>query len=162
LCNNQKVKTKIGTKALIQNPALKNFETLLGEWQTTGSHPYLPGIVLHGRVSFSWLEGGAFLIMRSEIDESNFPNGIAIFGSDDMSKKFYMLYFDERGVSRKYDVTMEGKQLKWWRDDSSFSQRFVITIEDENKMISKGKMSRDGGAWEKDLELTYTRVKSNT
>lgn len=151
--------TKIGTKALIPNPTLKPFEILVGEWQTTGSHPHLPGTILHGRVSFDWHEGGAFLIMHSEIDESEIPSGVAIFGSDDVEKKFFMLYFDERGVSRKYDVTMKGNQLKWWRDDPSFSQRMTITIEDDGKkMNSEGEMSRDGAAWEKDLELTYTRI----
>jgi hypothetical protein len=150
--------TKIGTKALIPNPALKPFEVLVGEWQVTGSHPYLPDTVLHGRTSFEWLEGGAFLIMRSEIDEPRFPDAIEIFGSDDVAKEFFILHFDERGISRKYDVAMEGNQLKWWRDDPGFSQRSTIIIEEGgNKMTSKGEMSRDGAAWEKDLELTYTR-----
>ena len=71
-----------------------------------------------------------------------------------------MLYFDERGVSRRYDVTMARNRLDWWRDEPSFSQRFVITIEDAgDKMLGMGEMSRDGGAWEKDLELTYKRIK---
>ncbi len=152
--------TKIGTKASIPNPALKPFEVLVGEWQTTGSHPYLPGAVLPGRTSFDWLEGGAFLIMRSEIDEPHFPDGVVIFGSDDVAKKVVMLHFDERGVSRVYDVSMAGNQLQWWRDEPSFSQRFIITIEaDGNTMIGKGEMSREGAAWEKDLELTYTRIR---
>lgn len=151
--------TNIGDKAIIPNPVLKPFEILIGEWQTTGSHPYLPGIVLHGRVSFDWLEGGAFLIMRSEIDEPRIPDGVAIFGSDDAEKKFFMLYFDERGVSRKYDVEMTGNRIKWWRDDPHFSQRFTITIEDNgSKMASVGEMSREGAAWETDLALTYVRV----
>ena len=152
--------SKIGNKAVIPNPALKPFEVLLGEWETTGSHPLVPGTVLHGRESYDWIEGGAFLMRRSEIDESHFPDGIAIFGSDDASKKFFMIYFDERGVSRKYDVALSENQIKWWRDDPTFSQRFMLSIEDSgNKMVSKGEMSRDGAAWEKDLELVYTRIK---
>ena len=152
--------SKTGSKALIPNPALKPLEVLIGDWQTTGSHPYLPNTTLHGRVSFEWLEGGAFLIMHSEIDNPNFPSGIVIFGSDDAAKTYFMLTFDERGVSRKYDVTMRGNQLKWWRDEPSFSQRFTMTIEDNgNKMESQGEMSREGAAWEKDLALTYLRVK---
>jgi hypothetical protein len=150
---------KIGTKAAILNPALNPFGVLVGEWQTTGSHPYLPGVNLHGRTSFDWLEGGAFMIMRSEIDEPHFPHGVAIFASDDAAKKFVMLHFDERGVSRVYDVAMVRNQLQWWRNEPSFSQRVVITIEDKgNKMVSKGEMSRDGAAWEQDLELTYVRM----
>ncbi len=97
--------------------------------------------------------------MRSEIDEPHVPQGIEIFGSDDAAKKVVMLHFDERGVSRVYDVAMAGNQLRWWRDEPSFSQRFVITIEDGgNTLSSKGEMSRDGAAWEEDLELTYTRI----
>lgn len=100
------------------------------------------------------------MIMRSEIDESHFPDGVAIFGSDDVARRFFMLSFDQRGISRAYDVTMEGNQLRWWRDEPSFSQRFVINIEDDgNKMIGKGEMSRDGAPWEKDLDLTFTRIK---
>src|SRR5258708_3628175 len=131
--------TKIGVKALIPNPALKPFAVLIGQWQTTGSHPYLPGTVLHGRTSFEWLEGGAFLIMRSEIDEPRFPNGIEIFGSDDLAKKFFMFHFDERGVSRKFDVTVAENHFTWWRDEPSFSQRNVVAIEnDGNMIVSKG------------------------
>jgi len=151
--------SRIGSAALIPNPALKPFEVLVGEWQTTGSHPDLPDSTLHGRTSFDWLEGGAYLIMHSEIDDPNFPSGVAIFGSDDVAKKYSMLYFDERGISRKYEVAMTGNQLKWWRDEPSFSQRFTIAIEDDgNKMVGKGEMSREGAAWEKDLALTFVRL----
>jgi hypothetical protein len=151
--------TKIGSEALIPNLALEPFEVLVGEWQTTGTHPQVPGKTFHGHTSFDWLEGGAFLIMHSEIDEPEIPSGIAIFGSDDTAKEYFTLYFDERGVSRKYSVTITGAKLKWWRDDPSFSQRFTITIEEGgNKMVSKGEMSRDGGPWEKDLALTYVRL----
>ncbi|MGH7203739.1 MAG: hypothetical protein ACREHC_04830 [Candidatus Levyibacteriota bacterium] len=151
---------KIGSKALIPNLTLKPFSVLIGEWKTTGSHPYIPDTILHGRATFEWLEGGAFLILRSEIDDPRFPDGIEIFGSDDVAKKFFMLHFDERGVSRKFDVSITGNQFTWWRDEPNFSQRCIGTIEDNgNRIISKGEMSRDGGTWEKDLELLYKRIK---
>jgi hypothetical protein len=150
--------TNVGSEASIPNPALQSFNVLVGEWSTTGSHPYFPGTTFHGRATCDWLEGGAFLIMRTEIDEPQIPSGIAIIGSDDQARKYFMLYFDERGVSRKYDVTMTGNQLEWSRADPGFSQRFTITIEDDgNKMIGNGEMSREGKSWEKDLSLTYER-----
>lgn len=128
----------------------------MGEWQTTGTHPYVPGTIFHGRTSFAWHEGGAFLIMRSEIDEPEIPSGVAIFGSDDIAKTYFMLYFDERGVSRKFDVTLIDNVLTWRRDEPSFSQRTSIAITDDGtKMVGKGEMSRDGAAWEDDLSLTY-------
>src|SRR4051794_37485963 len=90
----------IGAEALIPNPALKPLEFLIGEWSTTGSHPMVPGKVLRGRTCFAWHEGGAFLIMRSQVDEPRFPSGLAIIGSDNVAGTFAMIYFDERGISR--------------------------------------------------------------
>jgi len=149
----------VGERASIPNPALKPFEQLIGEWKTMGSHPYLPGVILHGQASISWFSGGAFLLIRSEIDHPQFPQGIEIIGSDDAAKAFYMLHFDERGISRKYDVAFKDNELSWWRDDPAFSQRSILTIDDSGKsMKSAGEMSRDGGAWEGDLELTYERI----
>jgi hypothetical protein len=140
------------------NPALEPFQRLIGTWATVGHHPYLPDTVFHGRTSFAWLESGAFLVMRSEIDEPGIPTGIAIIGSDDGLGTWSMLYFDERGVSRRYDVSMRGDVLQWWRDAPDFAQRFVCTLAaDGRSMSGKGTMSKDGGAWEGDLELTYTR-----
>src|SRR5215212_9741295 len=99
---------KIGSKAFKRNPALKPFESLVGEWQTSGQHPYFPDTELHGRVSITWLEGGAFLMMRSEIAHPEFPDGIVIIGSDDGAHDYFMLHFDERGISRKYDMELKG------------------------------------------------------
>lgn len=147
----------IGAKARMPNRALKLLEPLVGEWQTLGTHPFLPGTELHGRATFEWIEGGAFLLLRSEIDHPEFPAGIEIFGSDDKAGTYYMLHFDERGTSRKYDVAITKNQLKWWRDDADFSQRFTMDIAD-GKLVSYGEMSRSGGPWEKDLSLIYKRV----
>ena len=152
------MKSQIGREALISNPALKPFEVLIGSWRTTGSHPHVPGTTFHGRTVFALHEGGAFLIMHSEIDEPEIPSAVAILGSDDATQKYFMLYFDERGVSRKYDVSITRNRLAWWRDDPKFSQRFTITVADDGtRMIGEGEMSRNGADWEKDLALTYTR-----
>ena len=71
-----------------------------------------------------------------------------------------MLYFDERNVSRKYDVSIRDNVLNWWRNTPEFSQRYTWNIsKDGNTIISKGELSKDGGAWEKDLEQTFTRIK---
>lgn len=147
----------VGNKAIQPNPALKAFEALIGEWQTIGSHPYLKGAELHGRATFAWIEGGAFVMLRTEIDHPDVPDGIEIFGSDDKAGTYYMLHFDERGTSRKYDVSITDGQLKWWREDEEFSQRFTMDIH-QDTLDSYGEMSREGGAWEKDLSLTCTRL----
>jgi hypothetical protein len=141
------------------NPALKPLAMLVGVWSTTGTHPMVPGTTFHGRTSFSWMAGGAFLVMQSQIDEPEIPSGIAIFGTDDTTGECLMLYFDERGVSRKYDVSVQDNVWKWWRDAPGFSQRVVGTIAvDGRTMITRGELSRDGTRWEPDLALTYTRI----
>ena len=150
--------TPIGSEAQRPNPALDALEPLIGEWRTTGTHPLVPGTTFHGRTSFDWLEGGAFLRMRSQIDEPEIPSGIAIFGSDDTTGECSMLYFDERGVSRRYQTSLQANVWKWWRDAPGFSQRFVgIIAADGGTIVSHGELSRDGERWEPDLQLTYTR-----
>jgi hypothetical protein len=47
----------------------------------------------------------------------------------------------------------------WWRDSEEFSQRFNATFSaDGRTMTARGEMSRDGGPWEPDLQLTYARA----
>ena len=58
---------EIGSKALIPYPALRSFNRLAGERQATGFHPAIPGTTHYGRASFHWHEGGAFLVMHTEI-----------------------------------------------------------------------------------------------
>jgi len=151
--------TKPGHEAAIPNPALKPLSALVGTWRTVGTHPLLPGITFHGRTSFDWLEGGAFLVMHSEIDEPGIPSGVAVFGSDDAADVYFMLYFDERGVSRRYEVTLRDDTWRWWRNAPGFSQRFTGTfVDDGRRIIGKGELSKDGSTWERDLDLTYTRT----
>ena len=146
----------------IANPALQPFTVLIGSWNTTGTHGQVPDTTLRGRTSFEWLENGAFLLMRSEIDDPRFPSAIAIFGSDDAEDdgeaKYYMLTFDERGVSRKYKVTLRNNIWQWWRNAPGFFQRYQGIIGDGgNTIVAKGELSKDGLSWEKDLDLTYKR-----
>jgi hypothetical protein len=97
--------------------------------------------------------------MRSEIDDARFPQGIAIIGSDDTQEEYFMLTFDERGVSRKHEVSLRDNVWKWWRNAPGFFQRYEGTIVDGGTtIIGKGELSKDGVAWEKDLDLTYTRA----
>ncbi len=146
-------------EASIPNPGLKPFSVLIGRWEMTGSHPLMPDTPLHGRASFEWLENGAFLVWRSETDEPGVPSGIAIIGSDDTAGQFFMLYFDERGVSRQYETSLQDNIWKMWRNAPGFSQRFTGRIVDNGStIIGEWELSRDDSTWPKDLELTYKRV----
>jgi hypothetical protein len=150
----------VGAASLIPNADLEPLAGLIGEWRTSGTHPLMPGITVHGRASFSWHLGGAFLVMHSQIDDDpRFPSGVAVFGSDGRPGAFTMIYFDERQVSRRYEVTAGDGRVTWHRDDPELAQRTELVIDPGGRRIDgRGEMSRGGGAWEGDLSLTYERV----
>ena len=151
---------ELAAEAMIPNPRLAALAPLIGSWTTVGAHPMMPGVTLHGRASFEWHQGGAFLLMRTAIDEPGIPSGIAIIGSDDETDELTMLYFDERSVSRRYEIAMLNNGLRWARSAHDFSQRYVLTVSaDGDSIRGAGEMSKDGAAWEPDLQLTYTRAK---
>jgi len=149
----------VTNEAAKPNALLSSLSPLIGSWETTGTHPLVPGKTFHGRTSFGWMEGGAFLVMHSQIDEPEIPSAIAVFGTDDTTGECSMLYFDERGVSRRYEVRLRDNVWEWWRNAPGFSQRFTGTIAADGRRIEgRGELSRDGATWEGDLALTYTRI----
>lgn len=149
----------LGHEAAIPNPALATFTPFIGTWTTVGRHPMLD-MTLHGRTIFEWHEGGAFLCIRSEIDEPGIPSAISYIGSDDQEGTYMMIYFDERGVSRHYEASMDAGVMHWWRDMPGFRQRYTLTMSaDGDTLEGRGELARDEDAWGPDLELTYTRVK---
>ena len=149
----------LASEASIPNPALEPFSALIGRWDVQGKHRLMQDTVLHGRSSFEWVENGAFLMWRSAVDEPGIPSALAIIGSDDRQHEFFMLYFDERGVSRMFQVTLQDDIWAMWRNAPGFSQRYTGLIEDGGNTIrAQWDLSEDGLTWEKDIELVYRRA----
>ena len=145
-----------------RNSALERLAIFVGEWNleiTSMSFHTDPSAVEHGRTSLNWSEGGAFLIQHSEISATDFPRSTAVIGPDDAAETYGMLYFDSRGVSRIYQMSLSADTWKLWRDFPGFSQRFVATFSDDHKvMTARWEKSNDGSNWELDFNETYTRV----
>lgn len=141
---------------LKSNAALKRLEILVGEWETAVS---VGGNLLgRGRVEFAWLEGGAFLIQHSEVEQAGVPIATTIIGPDDSAETWSMLYFDSRGVSRVYQMSLSDGVWKLWRQAPGFSQQFIGTISSDGKVITgRWEKSGDGSNWEYDFDLTYTK-----
>ena len=143
------------------NPALEVLARAVGTWAVTGTHPLLPNATVSGRVTFEPIEQGAFIRMHSKMDDARFPEGVAIFGTDDGNGTCSMLYFDERGVARTYDVAWHEDGFTWSREAPApqFAQRFRVTIAtDGQSMQSVGTMKKHGADWEPDLSMSYVRV----
>ncbi len=133
------------------NPALRPLEVLVGDWKLES--PLFAG--RSARVTFEWLEGGAFLVHHSA------QNTTMIIGRDDALEAYSVLYYDERGVSRIYAMSLEGGVWKLWRNAPGFWQRFSGTLSDDTDTITaRWEKSSDGAQWEHDFDLTYSRVTS--
>jgi hypothetical protein len=137
--------------------SLKQFDILVGEWNMVGTHPGLPSTAF-GHSSFEWLVEGTLLIWHFDWEPGGPPTALSVIGHDGTDETCCMLYSDERGVSRIYQMSLEGGVWKTWRDAPGFLQRITGTFSDEGNTITcHGELSYDGSNWEQDLDVTYTR-----
>ncbi len=140
------------------NPSLNSLEYLIGEWNVVATHPEFPTAV-SGTASIDWLEGGAFLLIRSNFEQPGPPGSKQVIGKDDSANTYRVLYYDERGVSRIYKMSVEGTGWRMWRNAPGFSQRFKATLsQDGNTINALWEKSSDGKKWKNDVELTFVRI----
>lgn len=136
---------------------LRQFDALIGEWDMVGTHPGFPSAV-YGISTFEWLRDGALLAWHFDWEDPGPPSAMSVIGHDDSGATCNMLYSDERGVARIYQMTLEDSSWKMWRDSPGFSQRVIGTLsEDRNTITCHGELSRDGANWQQDLDVTYSR-----
>jgi hypothetical protein len=151
---------KKSQQAAESNPAIKRLSVLVGAWRTEISIFLDSPTVILGRTTIEWLKEGPFLVVRGSVEHPDFPTGLSIIGSDDSNETYSMLYFDSRGVSRVYEVSLSSEVWKLWRDAPGFSQRFIGRFSDGgNTITGSWEKSSDGSNWEHDFDLTYTKVK---
>ena len=151
------------TKSNLFNPALKDVEFLIGKWEMELSNAAFlpkPSSTVKGDVSFDWVEDKAFLIMRMGGNPSTSQGAIWLINRDESSSDYKVFYYDDRKVSRIYEMSFSDNLWKLWRQSPNFSQRFEGKIsKDGNKILAKWEKSSDGQKWEHDFDVTYTRMK---
>lgn len=133
---------------------------LLGAWavEVILAGPDAPR--LRGTASFRWLAKDAVMVMRSRVCGGP-PTSLSAIGADDSNNSYCMLYSDERGVVRHYDMlTRRAWTLK--RRAPGFSQRFVGRFARDRRSI-RGAWEKlpDGRRWQHAFELVYTKKRSN-
>ena len=140
-------------------------EPLVGEWSLEMTPPGgEPSGDVGARVTFEWLEGKTFLVERWQVPIPEAPDGIAIIGYDEGRGTLLQHYFDERGVARVYEMTLEDGVWELSRtkadfDPLDFAQRFRGTFEDDGQTIAGSwEIAHDGSTFEHDFDLTYRRV----
>lgn len=135
--------------------ALEPFEELIGTWETEATHPMFDGVVAGG-TTFSWLEGGHFIVERSRNDHEMFPDAIGVIGTPEAGEGLVMEYFDSRGVRRTYGVSLEDGVLRIWRDHPGFDQRFSAAL-GQDSFEGQWQLARTPGEWQDDLKVIYRR-----
>ena len=71
---------------MADDPNLSALDRLVGERTTEATHPMMPGVAVHGRVTTEWLEGRRLLIHRATTDHPDFPDAISIIGYMDQDR----------------------------------------------------------------------------
>lgn len=148
-------------KRSIINPAIKPLEILIGDWEmelTNASFLPKKSDKIKGLTTFEVTENGGFLVERQ--GDIPLPWSRWVIGRDDSEQNYTVLYFDDRGVSRKYEMNFKNDVWKKWRKATDFWQRFEGKISKDGKTIKAyWELSTDSGkTWKHDFDLTYTRI----
>ncbi len=139
------------------NSSLKQLQPFIGEWDTALSNASFlpdPQTVVHGRVAFEWIEDGAYFVMRQGKEAT------WLISRDEKAGDFTILYFDARGVSRVYEMSLKNNVWKIWRNSKGFSQRYSgRASKDKKTIIAHWEKSFDGRKWEHDFDMKFTKLK---
>lgn len=112
-----------------------------------------------GSTTFEWLDGEFFLIQRFVSGHPAAPSGIAIIGPGTVPDSFTQHYYDSRGVTREYQMTLDGGVWELWRAAPGFWQRYRGVFSGDGTTITGAwEASADGREWQHDFGLTYHKV----
>jgi len=150
---------------------LDRLNVLVGQWEVEATFkagffgPGSPEITGRGRTTFQWLEGRFFLTQRFVNEPADgtghpaVPSGIAIIGTSRERDTFAQHYYDSRGVARVYQMTLEGREWKLWREEPGFWQRYAGVISEDGTTITGAwEASADGREWRHDFDLTHIKT----
>jgi hypothetical protein len=152
------------------DPELKRLEPLLGTWRTdehTQDSVLGPGVPVTSQETFSWLEGGYFLVQTYETTFGDEPvqKGINYWYYDSDSRTFEIIFFSNNGPfseegNRYHGEITHGKLV------CQGPARFEYELDDEGgiKVNPDGTISvawwlRDeNGEWKPWMNNTFARL----
>jgi hypothetical protein len=144
-------------------PAAAELEAFIGEWTMEVAFPGQEPMV-GGSVRFDWMPGGWFLVQRWEVPVPEAPDGVAIIGWDTERGTLLQHYFDDRGVARVYEMTLDGGVWTLSRTAPDFSplhfeQRYRGEFSQDGRTITGAwDIKEPGEDWKLDFPLTYRKV----
>ena len=134
-------------------------DVFVGDWALTITNQWWlddPTTITTGTATGEWL-GDSFIRLHAEFDGT--PTWQFVFGRNDARDEFVVLYHDERGVLRVFDLTIDGSSWTMSRSDPDFQQRLLARVEGD-RMVGQTDASEDEGTtWRKDFDLIFERVR---
>ena len=141
----------------MRNEALVTLDGLVGNWKLTMTDAWFldsPDVKVEGTATIEWL-GEAFLVLRSVFDGK--PDWEWVIGRSDSEERFVVLYHDNRGVCRVFDMTFGDGEWRMERANPDFHQRLIATVEPD-RILSRFEASEDAGkTWRKDFDMIFER-----
>ena len=142
----------------MKNEALLQLEGLVGQWKLTMTHAWFLenlDIAVEGAATVEWL-GEAFLELRATLGTEQ-STWHWIIGRSDAREQLVLLYHDERGVLREFDMTFGDGEWTLVREDPDFHQRFIATV-GPDRIDGRWEASEDFGVTlRKDFDLIFER-----
>ena len=130
----------------------------VGDWTLTITNQWWlddPTTVTSGSATCDWL-GDSFIRLQAEFDGE--PTWEFVFGRNDARDQFVVLYHDERGVLRVFDMTLDDGSWTMSHADPDFHQRLLGRVEGD-RIVGQTDASEDEGAtWRKDFDLVFERT----
>ena len=85
--------------------------------------------------------------------------GTTIVGCDEAHGTYFLLYWDDRGVHRVYEMGLRAGHWTLRRAGPPFAQRFTATFAADGQTITgRWEIAEAGQDWRTDFDVTYTRV----
>jgi hypothetical protein len=118
MAHNEREQTAFGAPP--PDPELRRLDPLVGTWRAkdrTMDGVFGPGVPVRSQETFSWLEGGYFLVQSYEaiFDDEPSQKGVNYWFYDSERGRFHIIFFSNNGpysrAGSEYDGGVEGDKL---------------------------------------------------
>jgi hypothetical protein len=125
--------------------ALRSLNRLVGTWTVSG-----PG-GLGGQVTYTWMEGGGFLVQSVDLVQGGERNtGVEYIGYDEASGTLRSHYFGGSGGILEYTYDLDGDTLTIWHPAPGSPAYFRGTFSADGKS-NAGRWVWPGGGYESNM-----------
>lgn len=147
-------------------PELKKLDYFAGTWTSEGDTkpgPMGPGGKMTMKQNAKWMEGGFYVVIRSDYKSPNMGSGTgtAYLGYDQQKKVYTYDEFNSQGESVHAKGTVDGDTWTWDNEMNMGAQsmkgRFTEKILSPTAYTFKFEMSTDGTTWNTVMEGKATK-----